>query len=80
MLLIPRNLRGHIKQYLDKIPEQMQVLETLTKGTRRYKEMMELSETIAQGLQAIDKFRNGSNLSFTATRLSCYGPEGCTAH
>ncbi|CAN5185737.1 cell wall metabolism sensor histidine kinase WalK [soil metagenome] len=45
------------KQYLDKIPEQMQRLETLTKGTRRYKDMIELSETIGSGLQAIDKFR-----------------------
>ncbi|MBI2812600.1 MAG: PAS domain S-box protein [Candidatus Melainabacteria bacterium] len=45
------------KQYLDKIPQQMQTLEKLTKGTRRYKEMMELSETISSGLQAIDKFR-----------------------
>ncbi|MBS1953711.1 MAG: PAS domain S-box protein [Cyanobacteria bacterium SZAS-4] len=48
------------KQYLDRIPEQMHTLETLTKGTRRYKEMMELSETIGSGLQAIDKFRTAA--------------------
>lgn len=52
--------RRSYKQYLDKIPEQMQKLETLTKGTRRYKEMMELSETIGSGLQAIDKFRTAA--------------------
>lgn len=52
--------RRSYKQYLDKIPEQMRTLETLTKGTRRYKEMMELSETIGSGLQAIDKFRTAA--------------------
>ncbi len=55
------------KQYLEKIPVQMDGLLQLTKSSRHEKEMKELGDTISEGLQVIDKFRTAA-ISHTPQR------------
>lgn len=55
------------KQYLEKIPVQMDGLLQLTKNSRHEKEMKELGDTISEGLQVIDKFRTAA-ISHTPQR------------
>lgn len=55
------------KQYLEKIPLQMDGLLKLTRESRHEKEMKELGDTISEGLQVIDKFRTAA-ISHTPQR------------
>lgn len=55
------------KQYLEKIPVQMAALVELTRGSAHEREMKELSDTLVEGLQVIERFRKAA-ISHTPQR------------